>query len=106
MSVKDSRSDWWQTLKPGDLVCTCSRQHKIITRIEDETEVADTTVAPLLWILACFSVEAAYIIQEGLRKGGSSFAVVDRIVYFADGTDCRATTCLDPPQGCLHGPKP
>ena len=40
--------------------------------------------------------------QENLKKVHGE-VIEDRIVFFADGTYCRATSCLDPiPSGCEH----
>lgn len=95
-----SRWEWILSLKPGDTVCTCTHQHKVIKEIVNESEVKGGA-AMIPWIVGCLSMKIAHDIQENLKKVHGE-VIEDRIVFFDDGTNCRATSCLDPIPGCEH----
>jgi len=100
-NVGMTRWEWILALKPGDVVCTCTREHKTIAKIVNESEVKGET-AMIPWIVGCFSMKIAYQIQENLKKVHGE-VIEDRIVFFTDGSNCRATSCLDPVgPGCSH----
>ena len=92
---------WAVTLKVGDLVCDCRYQHRRIEKIEDVREPKNDALAIGTWLLASISPTLAVLMQNGIFGLGGGM-VVDRIVYFADGTRCHATRCLDPTTNCLH----
>lgn len=44
----------------------------------------------------------ATMMEKATERGGY-VELVERIVYFADGSKCTATKCLDPIAECDHG---
>ena len=53
------------------------------------------------WIVAVFSVQKASTITDWLDRRGET-EPIERLVYFADGSRCYASRCLDPTEGCEH----
>jgi hypothetical protein len=95
------RDDWIKSLKPGDVVCDCRNQHRKIVRIRDYSEPKGGA-AVIGWVAGMASVGFGLAVQDAVAKVTGS-EVTERFVYFADGSHCRATTCLDPAgPGCLH----
>lgn len=90
----DWRMDWIRALRPGDEVLDCRNRRRTIVRIEDETEPQNDVLACTTWMLAMFSMHLAYAFHA--VTSGFATVVTERVVYFADGTSCRATQCLDP----------
>ena len=92
---------WVKSLKVGDLVCNCRYQHRRIAKIEDVREPKNDVLAIGTWVLAMVSLSLAAMMRDAICGMGGG-TVVERIVYFADGTRCHATRCLDPTTNCLH----
>lgn len=99
--MSEQRLEWVRAIKVGDVVCTCQRRHLRVTRIEDVIEPKSDALAVATWTLGIVSVPAAVFLQALLSQVAPGI-VAERIVYFADGTNCHATSCLDPPENCLH----
>jgi len=95
------RKAWERELQVGDVVCTCRYEHRTIVRIQDVSEIKNDFLAVTSWTLAVFSLHLAAFFRDTIC-GGADKTVAERIVYFADGTDCHASQCLDPPADCLH----
>lgn len=97
----DRRTKWILSLKPGDTVCTCRHQHRRIVRIEDITELQEGILAVMTYAVALVSLPVAAALHNALEPNVATI-VTDRVVYFADGTRCHATRCLDPITDCPH----
>jgi len=91
---------WLLSLKPGDLVCDCRYQHRKIARITDVHE-PDGNWAMCAWVVAMFSVDAAVVVNNALCRTAGK-VVIERVVFFQDGSSCRAGECLSPPAACQH----
>ena len=96
----DPRDAWLAALKPGDEVCTCTNEHKTISRVKSYEEPRGAW-ALLGWIAGMFDPRAGLMAQNAVGKV-SGTEVVQRTFFFPDGTHCK-NECLDPiGPGCLH----
>jgi hypothetical protein len=96
----DARKKWWLTLKVGDVVCDCRYRHVEIVEIREVTE-GKGNWGLLTWAIAMFSVQKASSVTDWLDRKGET-EPIERLIYFADGSRCFASKCLDPAEGCDH----
>lgn len=69
--------------------------------MEDVTELKNDALEVTSWFLAMICLPIAALWYIFLEKKVSTI-VVDRIVYFADGATCHASSCLTDPADCSH----
>jgi len=96
------RWGWILSLKPGDVVCTCSKQHKRIQSIREITACTGDAGLAVMCSLV-LGVSFASWVERTLSARGHR-VIHERIVTFGDGSTCTATACLDPVESCQHDP--
>jgi len=92
---------WVSSLKPGDVVCTCSKQHKEIAFIREKEAASDCTtfVIFLVGFLMCPPLSLVVLIFLMWAGGREKY---EKQLFFADGTSCSALDCANPTDNCLH----